>query len=229
MASGGRPQIAAQRNFRAHRKSLAGLDLAQRFEYIHRHNLWGCEDSVSGNGSTLAETANLRAAIPPLLLEIGAASVLDVPCGDFGWLSEVELGVPYTGADIVRELVEANQSRYGRSGRGFVRLDLTADNLPAADLVLCRDCLVHLGYANIARALANIRASGARWLLTTSFPRLQTNCDIEDGDWRPLNFEMPPFEFPPPETTLVENCLEGGGAYDDKALCLWCVDASGQK
>ena len=216
-----RPEIAAQRNFRAHRESLAGLDLGQRFEYIHRHNVWGCDDSVSGTGSTLAETASLRAAIPGLLREIGASSVLDIPCGDFGWLSLVELGVPYTGADIVGDLVQANQRRYAGTDRRFVRLDLTADALPAADLVLCRDCLVHFSYANIGRALASIRASGARWLLTTSFPRLETNRDIEDGDWRPLNFERPPFDFAPPDRVLVENCLEADGAYNDKSLSLW--------
>jgi len=221
MASGERPEIIAQRNFRAHREALAVLDLEHRFEYIHRHNLWGCDASVSGTGSTAEETANVRAGIPLLLAGIGAQSLLDVPCGDYGWLNSVELGVSYIGADIVSELVDANRTRYGRPGRRFLRLDLTTDPLPAADLVLCRDCLVHLSYANIGRALANIRASGAHWLLTTNFLRIQTNRDIEDGDWRPLNFELPPFDFPPPQRVLLENCLEGEGAYNDKALCLW--------
>src|SRR5205085_4730414 len=109
--------------------------------------------------------------------ELGAAALLDIPCGDFGWLSTTDLGVAYTGADIVASLVEENQQRYGSAGRTFARLDLTCDKLPAADVVLCRDCLVHLSYANIGRALANIRASGAKWLLMTSFPRLEENYD----------------------------------------------------
>ena len=80
---------------------------------------------------------------------------------------------------------------------------------------------MHLSYANIERALRNIRASGAQWLLTTSFLELTENHDIEDGDWRALNFQLPPFDFPEPEAVLLENCREYDGAYRDKALCLW--------
>ena len=119
MAAEDRPEVIAQRNFREHRESLAPLDLGQRFEYIHGRNLWGCEASVSGSGSTMEETANLRAAIPALLKEFGVRSVLDIPCGDFAWLSTVDLGCEYIGADIVAALVEANRQRYGRADRGF--------------------------------------------------------------------------------------------------------------
>jgi hypothetical protein len=221
-----RPEVVAQTKFRIHRDTLAGMDLRQRFDYILRRNLWSSEESRSGSGSTLAETATLRNALPRLLGELGAATLLDIPCGDFGWLSTTELGVEYTGADIVASLVEANQRRYGSAGRAFVCLDLTSDKLPVADVVLCRDCLVHLSYANIDRALKNIRASGAKWLLMTHFLRIEENYDIEDGDWRPLNFELPPFGMPAPRRVIVENCSEAAGAYDDKALCLWATVAS---
>jgi len=43
------------------------------------------------------------------------------------------------------------------------------------------------------------------------------------GDWRPLNFEKPPFCFPAPEVILMEGCMEEGGAYADKALGVWEV------
>ena len=158
-----------------------------------------------------------------MLREIGAQSLLDIPCGDFRWLGEVELGVSYVGADIVEALVSANMQRFESGARRFLRLDLTVDPLPQADIVLCRDCLVHLSYANISRALGNIRESGAKFLLMTNFLEIEGNRDISDGDWRPLNFELPPFEFPVPERTIVENCSESGGAYTDKSLCLWPV------
>lgn len=71
--------------------------------------------------------------------------------------------------------------------------DITVNPLPTADLILCRDCLVHLSFAHIDAALANFRASGARWLLTTTFPMIEENVDCEDGDWRALNLTLPPF------------------------------------
>lgn len=218
-----RPQIVAQKRFLEHKDELKPLDLKSRFEYIFDTNLWGDDHSRSGVGSTLTETETLRREIPLLLKELGARTLLDIPCGDFGWLSLTDLGVEYVGADIVEALVEQNTSRYASETRRFVRLDLTTDPLPRADVVLCRDCLVHLSYANIRRALDNVKRSGAKYLLVTSFPEATSNRDIEDGDWRLLNFQLAPFCFPAPARTIVENCIEAGGAYRDKSLCLWPV------
>ena len=218
-----RPVVPAQLNFLAHRDELTRLPLAERFDQIARINLWGCASSRSGLGSELAATGRLRAALPSFLARHNVRSLLDVPCGDFGWLSRVDLSIPYTGADIVPSLVEENERRYGErpTGRRFLKLDLTKDALPRADLVLCRDGLVHLSFANIGRAIDNIRASGARYLLTTTFLDHEVNRDIEDGDWRMLNLEREPFNLPPPIDVLIEGCTEGDGAYTDKALGLW--------
>ena len=216
-----RPSVIAQKHFLEHRDRLESLDLPARFEYIFSTNLWANHESRSGDGSTLQETETVRRVLPLLLREIGAKMMLDIPCGDFRWLSEVDLGVSYIGADIVQALVSANSQRFGSPSHEFVRLDLTADPLPKTDVVLCRDCLVHLSYANIRRAIQNVKASGAAYLLMTSFLELEENHDIDDGDWRPLNFQRSPFHFGGPELVIVENCTEEGGAYSDKALCLW--------
>ena len=73
-------------------------------------------------------------------------------------------GIPYIGADIVEALPRENEKRFGgpQSNRRFVHLDLTRDPLPRADAVLCRDCLVHLSFEHIFRAIDNIRGSGAQ-------------------------------------------------------------------
>ena len=104
-----------------------------------------------------------------------------------------------------------------------LRLDLTADPLPRADVVLCRDCLVHLSFDHIRQAFDNLRRSGSTWLLTTTFLDHHENVDIESGDWRMLNLTRPPFNLPAPEGVLVEGCLESEGAYADKALGLWRI------
>ena len=222
-----RPPAPAQQNFETRRDELAGLPLDQRFETIFRTNLWGAEDSRSGLGSELDATADLRRALPGFLERHQAQSLLDIPCGDFNWLSTLGLQLPYIGADIVTAIVEANERSFGgaHSGRRFLRLDLTRDPLPHADIVLCRDCLVHLSFENIFRALDNIRRSGARYLLTTTFLDHEENVDIVDGDWRLLNLRNAPFNLPAPVDVLIEGCREGDGAYADKALGLWDVSA----
>jgi len=124
------------------------------------------------------------------------------------------------GPILCRHWVEQNRARYGGE---FLCLDLCSATLPRADVVLCRDCLVHLSFANIRAAVGNLKRSGSEWLLTTHFLECEENADIENGDWRMLNFTQPPFNWPAPERVLVEECTESGGGYADKSLALWRV------
>jgi hypothetical protein len=220
-----RTPALAHLRFELQGDSLRELPLERRFERIYETNLWGSDDSRSGLGSEIDATAQLRTALPALIRELGVRRMLDVPCGDCGWISRVDLGCEYIGADIVPELIERNCATYAETHPGwkFTHLDLTSDPLPAADLVLSRDCLVHLSFANIVRALANVKASGALWLLTTTFTEHEDNQDIADGDWRLLNFEKPPFNLPAPRKLILEGCTEADGTYSDKALGLWRI------
>jgi hypothetical protein len=218
-----RPPVLAHQRFVADQSSFVGLSLAQRFRRIHDTNLWGAEASPSGLGSELDATSVLRAELPRLIDELKVRSLLDAPCGDAGWINRTGLDVRYIGAEIVPALVERLQAAAAAGEiRGEYHLaDITRDALPRCDAILCRDCLVHLSFANIARAVANFRASGATWLVATTFPDWQTNRDCEDGDWRALNFERAPFSWGAPVEILNENCLEAGGGWRDKSLGVW--------
>ncbi|MGH7414328.1 MAG: class I SAM-dependent methyltransferase [Candidatus Rokuibacteriota bacterium] len=184
-------------------------------------NAWGGGESRSGRGSEAEQTRVLVAALPQVFRELGVGSLLDIPCGDFHWMREVDLaGIQYVGADIVPEVVEGNQG-FARDGVRFLRLDLLHSRLPRADLVLVRDCLVHLPYGDIFQALRNLCRSGSTYVLTTTFPNRKTNSDIRLGAWRPLNLELAPFAFPPPRHLINEHCPEDAGRYADKSLGLW--------
>lgn len=203
------------------RRVIVPLTLAERFELLHRLGVYHHPETLSGFASTLEETAALRAALPGLIAERAIASVLDIPCGDFHWLSRVDLEVDYTGADIVPELVEANRRRHGGSRRRFVVLDATRDPLPEVDLILCRDLLIHLSLADSWAALRNFHRSGSRWLLTNHFAGREDNPDILSGDFRPVHLCQPPFRFPPPETVIAERSQLAGGAFADRSMALW--------
>ncbi|MGT2501124.1 class I SAM-dependent methyltransferase [Bradyrhizobium guangxiense] len=221
-----RPPVLAHQRFVADRDNFAGLDLAARFERIERTNLWGAAGSVSGLGSEDIATAAIREALPLLVRRLGVRSLLDAPCGDAGWIGRVKLDADYTGIDIVPSLVAANNRRVadGELAGRFLVADITRDALPRADLILCRDCLVHLSFQNIARVTARFRESGAQYLLVTTFPEWQDNCDCEDGDWRALNMTKAPFAWPAPRALIDERCEEGDGGWRDKSLGLWRLD-----
>lgn len=191
-------------------------------EYVftreYKQGGWGCGESVSGRGSTLAETVAIRAALPALFKQFGIRSLLDVPCGDFNWMKEVAPSLDqYIGADVVRELVDEANRRFAGASVRFVHLDALKDRLPEVDCILCRDMLVHFPFREILQTLSNFKSSGSRFLLATTFPETEMNKDICVADWRMINLERPPFNLPPP----VFQVLEGCPSKPDKCLGLW--------
>jgi hypothetical protein len=194
------------------------------FTSIYTKNTWGGSDSHSGTGSDLYQTRRIAKAIPALCARLGVSRLLDIPCGDFHWMSTVDLGrIDYTGADIVDDLIRLNRERYARPGVRFDRINLITDPLPRVDLVFCRDCLVHLPQTDVFAALQNVCRSGAEYLLTTTFTGSHDNEDVPTGGWRPLNLELAPFELPEPLVVINEGCTEGHGYFVDKSLGLWRV------
>lgn len=196
------------------------------FSEIHHGNLWGEPESVSGPGSSLAETAAVRRELPGLLARLNVRTLLDAPCGDCRWIFEMPLDLDlYMGVDVVPALIESNAARFAGPGREFRRLDLTRDPLPRTDAILCRDCLIHFSYRFIERALDNFRKSGARYLLTTTYSGLPANHDILSGQWRPIDLELPPFALPPPVHRIVEKEYDEWGLRLRRSLGVWDLGA----
>jgi SAM-dependent methyltransferase len=203
------------------RVEVERLSLPERFDLLHRLGIYHHPDSVSGAAATLEETAELRDALPWLVEERRVTSVLDIPCGDYYWMQYVELNVDYTGADVVPEIVEENQKRYGAHQRRFVVLDATRDPLPKVDMILCRDLLIHLSNSDCRAALDNFIASGSRFLLTSHFASRTGNPDIVSGDFRPINLCAPPFNVPQPLEVINEKSALGDGTFKDRSMALW--------
>lgn len=190
------------------------------FEEIFRGNEWGASESVSGPGSTLAATNSIRTALPALLSDLGVSSVLDLPCGDAHWISEcLPEHIRYTGGDIVEEIVQRNRRIRSKLGE-FIVCDLVRDQLPRADLILVRDCFIHLPFRRIHESVRNIKRSGAKYLLTTSFSNVYENIDIEIGGFRKIDLTKPPFSFPRPLLEIPDDDQAGASA---KRLMLWEV------
>jgi 2-polyprenyl-3-methyl-5-hydroxy-6-metoxy-1,4-benzoquinol methylase len=194
------------------------------FEKIYSLHSWYDEESKSGPGASLKQTETVRQVFSKLLKDFHIKTLLDIPCGDFNWMKDVDLSLyNYVGADIVNDIIKQNDLIYSKKNKRFVWGDITVSPLPKVDLVLCRDCLVHFSYADISNSITNIKKSRAKFLLTTTFTN-RTNEDIVTGYWRPINLEADPFHFPKPLQLFNENCTEENGRYSDKSLGLWKVD-----
>jgi hypothetical protein len=176
-------------------------------------------ESISGSGSSIEQTKNLIRKLEAAFLIMNIHSILDIPCGDWNWMRRVDTrDMNYIGADIIPDLIEKNRARYPWAR--FEVLDITRDDLSQVDLVFVRDCWVHFSDEDIFRAIENIRRSGSRYLLTTTF-RDHHPVGIEKGEWHPLNLQDPPFNFPEPLLWIDEGCTEEDNAYGDKYMGLW--------
>ena len=204
-------------------RSLCGALMTNVFEEIYQKNVWGNSEFIPAMVPLKARTRFLRTALSQLLSDLDVKSMLDVPCGDFNWMRLLDLQIDYFGADIVPQLIEANQKKYSRPGRAFGLLDAVKDPLPRADLVFSRDLLVHLSERDIRSALQNIFDSGATYLVATTFTSRDKNVDIPTGQWRALNLQRPPFFFPRPIRLINEHCEEEDGLWADKCLGIWKI------
>ena len=193
------------------------------FTKIYENNSFEGTESRSGEGSSLFQTRIIREAIPKLLKELEVKIFLDVPCGDWHWMRHVNLSnVHYIGGDIVPSIIDNNNETYSNENCKFQYLNIITGILPQSDLILCRDCLVHLNFEHGLAALEQFRKSGAKWLLTTTFTDREDNVELyEGGIWRPINLEKPPYNLPKPERCINEGCTEGNNLFGDKSLGLW--------
>lgn len=146
----------------------------------------------SGAGSDSGYSIPYIEAVSHYISENNINSIVDLGCGDFRvgkrLLDKVSID-NYTGIDVVKDLVEYNNTHYGNRGKiDFLHKDITKDILPLADLYLVRQVFQHLSNNDILKALNNIPHSSR--LIVTEHQQINTtnivpNLDkIRGGDIR---------------------------------------------
>lgn len=173
-------------------------DTKEIFTQIFNENYWGDDESVSGPGSKLENTKNLRKELPKIIKKYGIKSILDVPCGDMNWMSKVDLSnIKYYGFDIVEELIKNNSLKFSNNKNYiFQVVDAIGDKLPCVDLIICRDLIIHFPLEAIYQLLNNFIKSGSKYLLITETKGIDENLEISFGSWTYRNLRKPPFNLP---------------------------------
>tara|TARA_B110000014_G_scaffold240504_1_gene208640 strand:- start:177 stop:890 length:714 start_codon:yes stop_codon:yes gene_type:complete len=197
----------------------------KKFKFIYKNKYWQNIDngSLSGAGSNLdISTEKLSKELPSFFKTYKISSILDLPCGDWKWMSKVNLNsIKYTGCDIVDEIVDINNRKYSNENIKFIKKNLINDNLPEADFILVRDLLVHLKSNDIILCLGNIKKYNYKYIAITNFPSLSENINTFYGDrWRPINLSLEPFNLPVPDYVLSDESTIG--RYDSqKTIAIW--------
>ena len=206
------------------KSKFSKLTNQERFEMIYNENFWESNESSSGIGSEIKNTKEVLKAIKLVIKQYKIKSIIDIPCGDFNWMSSLDMeNIDYMGFDIVRSVIKENNKKYKKPNVNFYYSDIINSELSKGDLILVRDCLVHFSFEDIKKSIFRIKQSKSTYLLSTSFVNLEKNTDIYTGDWRPINLEKEPFNFPKPIIKINEKCSEMDGIYSDKSICLWKI------
>ena len=172
--------------------------MRKRFEKIYENNDWV---HGSGEGSLIIHTRRYIDFLQRFFREHQIRSVVDLGCGDWQFSRHIDWnGIRYQGFDLVRSVIATNQSLYTSENISFHLHDGNHDNLPEADLLIVKDVLQHWSAQSIRAFLPTL--SKFRMCLITNCINplgLTENGDIADGDFRPLDLRLPPFNLPADE------------------------------
>jgi SAM-dependent methyltransferase len=189
--------------------------LATVFDRIYRVNYWGGTESLSGRGSGTEATKALAVDLLDLIAALDVTSVLDLGCGDGFWMPPLP---GYIGVDVSAVALRSAQARHPE--REY-RLD-DGTPYPRRELVIARHVMQHLSLAEGTRLLNRVRASGAQWLLATTY-LMGSNRDIANGRVYWPDLRAQPFNLGDPVSLLED---EGGAVVGLQCrLGLWPITA----
>jgi len=177
--------------------------LERRFTEVYEKALWGDDETRSGWGSK-RDGGHVQTALEILRMVIpkyDILSIADIPCGDFNWqplFLNDHAQVGYIGYDIVGSMIVDNKRK--NPSREFRQLDITKEVPAKADLILCKDMLNHLTYADIRRAIGNMKRSSSTYLLASNDFTFPQNVDVvnEGSNDRPVDILKAPLSYPSP-------------------------------
>lgn len=196
-------------------REYEGASYATIFKRIYDQDLWSTPETRSGPGSTVAFTGCIRSQLTTWLAEKKIRFLVDIPCGDFNWMRHVHFPneMRYLGIDIVEDIVTINQVHQSDLVEFRVG-DLLVDRLPTADVCFCRDLLIHFPNVAVEKAIENVRASGTRYFVATTYPAIRVNEDTRFPDSRKQNLAL---YLGAPETMLPDF----GAGIHDKFMGVW--------
>lgn len=97
-------------------------------------------------------------------------------------------------------IIEINKLKHESYKVKFATSDVVNDEIPSADLVICRDVLFHLPNEDILQIINKVVKSSSKYLLITNHIAVETdsfeNLDISTGDFRRIDLFRPPFSLP---------------------------------
>jgi len=190
------------------------------------------QKSASGKGSWLGyNTETSLKQLKETIHKYNIKSVVDMPCGDVNWIFdsfETDSLPLYVGLDVASAVIEVNKKRFAHhKNKEFHFWDASHCAVPrffnetsskeeTFDLVHVRDVVQHMGMDLGVKYFCNVFKSGAKFMLTTTFPGGK-HTNVADSDFYKNDLSQEPFAFPEPS----DPCVQTHPKTEDDLTCLY--------
>ena len=126
--------------------------------FISRTFGGGDQAYYSGEGSHKNEYVEpYSQMIQKFIEEKNISKIVDLGCGDYNVASHwISPKITYIGIDIVQEMVDHHNLKYGNDRISFQCLDIVEDELPDGELCLIRQVLQHMSNEEVAAVLKKV-------------------------------------------------------------------------
>jgi hypothetical protein len=180
---------------------LAEPSAEEVFTYMYKHKQFGKNskgEAHSGGGSTMERTALYREFLQEFLKVFNIHSVVDMGCGDWEFSQAIDWsGIDYKGYDVVKSVINKNRKKYETDHIHFKQCDGVYEELPIADLLICKDVLQHLPNEDILAFIQQLPKFKYCLITNDVDPITETssNPNIKRGGFRPVDLTQPPFSL----------------------------------
>jgi len=194
------------------------------FDRIRQLDAWTCG---SGPGSAAQSTLAFRYFLESFIVANAIRSMVDFGCGDFQFMQHVPArDLNYVGFDVVEPLVNANNAQFATARRSFRLFQGDLGELPEADLLVCKDVMIHWPNSQISQFLEVVLPRYQFSLLVNDVsqsslsPEAKPNEDTDVGGFRALRLELPPFSVRGAVVLEYHGSIDGNRLFWKKAVYL---------
>jgi hypothetical protein len=189
--------------------------LKKLFEQVYATNVWQDSESVSGPGSnknspTIKDFQDTIMYVITNYVKDNKITIVDLPCGDCNFIFDILTfiinntsvsHIEYYGYDIVEPLIDKLQNTIHSTDKltiKFNTFNIVEGVIPIkVDIILCKELFIHLSFAHINAAIANINKSTFDFFIYgVNFNKI--NQDIAyscPGECREVSLLIEPFNF----------------------------------
>lgn len=213
IGGGGVPHLASELHFIKHLLlKQYEQNIPMLFDIVYESNLWG---NGSGSGSDEKLCAGYVTFLQNFFATHNITSIVDVGCGDWQFSKNIDFGkIKYQGFDVASSIINSNIEKYQTENINFSLYDGDFRVLPKADLLLCKDVLIHLPNKKIQEFI-DVLPQYKYALITNSIDTFGLNTDILPTEYRGVDLRLAPFSLQCEEVFRIKSSIES------KITLLW--------